>query len=83
MNIREFFFTAFYSGYCPKAPGTAGTLVAMAIYVAENLTFSGVSPDLLNIINFSIVAVLIYPSVKISDYAEKFYNSNLQLKSLM
>ena len=75
MNIREFFFTAFYSGYCPKAPGTAGTFVAMAIYVAENLIFSGVNSDLLNCINLLIVALLIYPSVKITDYAEKFYNS--------
>jgi phosphatidylglycerophosphatase A len=75
MNIKEFFFTAFYSGYCPKAPGTAGTLVAMAIYIAENLIFSGVNPDILNIVNLLFVAAIIYPSVKISDYAEKFYNS--------
>lgn len=75
MNIREFFFTAFYSGYCPKAPGTAGTLVAMAIYIAENLILSNLNPDTLNIINLLIVAALIYPSVKISDYAEDFYKS--------
>lgn len=75
MNIREFLFTAFYSGYCPKAPGTAGTFVAMAIYIAENIVFSGANNDLLNIVNLIIVSLLIYPSVKLSDYAEEFYNS--------
>ena len=40
MKIKEFFFTAFYSGYSPVAPGTAGTLVAMALYMLENLIFS-------------------------------------------
>jgi phosphatidylglycerophosphatase A len=33
MKIKEFFFTGFYSGYFPLAPGTAGTLVALAIYI--------------------------------------------------
>ncbi len=75
MNIKEFLFTAFYAGYSPVAPGTAGTLVAMAIYVAENIIFSGVSQGTLNIINFAIVVAAIYPSIKITDDAEKFFNS--------
>lgn len=75
MNIKEFFFTAFYAGYCPKAPGTAGTLVAMAIYIAENLIFSGVNTGLLNTINLVIVASLIYPAVKLADDAEDFYKA--------
>lgn len=75
MKIKEFFFTAFYAGYCPKAPGTAGTLVAMAVYIAENLIFSDANTDLLNIINLIIVAALIYPAIKLADDAEIFYNS--------
>ena len=75
MNIREFLFTVFYAGYSPLAPGTAGTLVAMALYIAENIIFSGSDPDLLNIVNLIILAVMVYPAVKLGDYAEKFYNS--------
>ncbi|HOP63292.1 MAG TPA: phosphatidylglycerophosphatase A [Spirochaetota bacterium] len=75
MKIDEFLFTAFYSGYCPVAPGTAGTLVAMAIYIVENLIFAGVNSGLLNVINLVIVVGLIYPSIKLTDRAEDFYKS--------
>ncbi len=73
MKIKEFFFTAFYSGYSPVAPGTAGTLVAMALYIFENLIFSGVNTDALNYFNLFFVIFLIYPSIKLGDAAEKFY----------
>ena len=59
MKLKEFLFTAFYAGYSPIAPGTAGTLVAMAIYIAENIIFSGVEKETLNIINFIVVVALI------------------------
>jgi len=75
MKIKEFFFTAFYSGYSPVAPGTAGTLVAMALYILENLIFSDLNSGTLNIINMSIVILMIYPSIKLGDAAEKFYKS--------
>ena len=75
MKIKEFLFTAFYSGYSPIAPGTMGTLVAMAIYVIENLIFSNIDPIKLNIFNFIFLLIIIYPSIKLADSAEKFYKT--------
>jgi phosphatidylglycerophosphatase A len=75
MKIREFLFTAFYSGYSPVAPGTMGTLVAMAIYIIENLVFSDIDPVKLNIFNFIFLLIIIYPSIKLADSAEKFYKT--------
>ena len=75
MKIKEFFFTAFYSGYSPVAPGTAGTLVAMAIYILENLVFAGTDPFALNIFNLVFVLIIIYPCIKLGDSAEIFYKS--------
>jgi len=75
MNIKEFLFTVFYSGYSPVAPGTAGTLVAMALYIAENIIFAGCDPDLLNIVNLAFFVAMVYPAIKLGDYAEKFYSS--------
>jgi len=75
MKIKEFFFTAFYSGYSPIAPGTAGTLVAMALYILENLIFSKSDPAVLNIINLIFVILIIYPAIKLGDAAEKFYKT--------
>ncbi len=75
MKIKEFFFTVFYSGYSPVAPGTAGTIVAMAIYMLENLIFSDSDPFVLNVCNLVIIILLIYPSIKLGDAAEKFYGS--------
>jgi len=75
MKIKEFIFTAFYAGYSPVAPGTAGTLVAMALYILENLIFSEQDQAFLNMINFIFVLLIIYPSIKLGDAAEKFYKS--------
>lgn len=75
MKIKEFLFTVFYSGYSPVAPGTAGTIVAMAIYMLENLIFADSDPSFLNIFNLVAVIMLIYPSIKLGDAAEKFYQS--------
>ncbi len=33
-HLVIFFSTGFYSGYCPVAPGTAGTVVAVPLYLA-------------------------------------------------
>ena len=74
MKIREFFFTAFYSGYSPVAPGTAGTLVAMALYIFENLVFSAVNPLNIHIFNFIFICLIIYPCIKLGDAAEIFFN---------
>jgi phosphatidylglycerophosphatase A len=75
MKIKEFFFTAFYSGYSPFAPGTAGTLVAMSLYVLENLVFSDTDPSVLNYFNLAFVLLIIYPSIRLGDAAEEFYKS--------
>ena len=75
MKIREFLFTAFYAGYSPLAPGTMGTLVAMAVYVIENLIFNNIDPVKLNLFNFIFLLIIIYPSIKLADSAEKFYNT--------
>ena len=75
MKVKEFFFTAFYSGYAPAAPGTAGTLVAMALYIIENIIFSDVDPFVLNLFNLVFIILIIYPSIKLGDAAEKFYNT--------
>ncbi len=75
MKIKEFLFTAFYAGYSPVAPGTAGTFVAMALYVAENYFFGDVLYNSLNYINFIMLVLLVYPSIKLCDEAETFYKS--------
>ena len=63
-------FTACYAGYSPVAPGTAGTFVAFAIYVLEYLVF-GYSCWLINLV---IVLVMLYPSIKIGDAGEAYFN---------
>ncbi|MCL1833095.1 MAG: phosphatidylglycerophosphatase A [Leptospirales bacterium] len=75
MKIKEFFFTAFYSGYSPIAPGTMGTLVAMVIYIIENLICSGIDPIKLNIFNLIFLLIILYPSIKLADSAEKFFKT--------
>ncbi len=75
MKFKEFFFTAFYAGYFPVAPGTAGTFVAMVLYIAENMILTDTPQSQLNVINLIIVLLLIYPSIKLGDAAEKFYKS--------
>jgi len=75
MKIREFLFTAFYSGYSPIAPGTMGTLVAMTIYIIENIIFHNIDPIKLNIFNFIFLLIIIYPSIKLADSAEKFFKT--------
>lgn len=75
MKIKEFLFTAFYAGYSPVAPGTAGTFVAMALYVAENYFFGDIFNNSLNYFNFIMLILLVYPSIKLCDDAEKFYKS--------
>jgi phosphatidylglycerophosphatase A len=75
MKIKEFFFTAFYSGYSPIAPGTAGTLVAMALYIVENYLLGDVFYNSLNYVNFAALLLLVYPSIRLCDEAEIFYKT--------
>lgn len=68
-RLKIFLATGFYSGYFPKAPGTAGTLAGLIIFLIINFLM----PAYLVIINASLVIASIYPSIKIGDYAEKYF----------
>jgi phosphatidylglycerophosphatase A len=67
---KELFFTGLYSGYSPVAPGTAGTILAALIYILEFIIFK---TDCL-IINFIIIIIIFYPSIKLGSAGEKFFN---------
>lgn len=68
---KELLFTAFYSGYFPKAPGTAGTVVALTLYLAEYAVFGNVSW----MVNCAVVLCGVYPAIKLGDAAEKYYGT--------
>ena len=70
MKLKELFFTGLYSGYFPFAPGTAGTLVGMAVYVIEYLIFG----ENCWIANAVVLVLMLYPSIVVSDYGEKFFS---------
>lgn len=72
MRLRELLFTGFYTGYCPVASGTAGTLLAFFIYYLEYAFFG----DTGRIINIIIVLAMIYPSIRLADSGEKFFGKN-------
>jgi phosphatidylglycerophosphatase A len=67
---KELFFTGFFSGYSPIAPGTAGTLLAVLIYILEYIIFK---TDCI-ITNLIIVLIMLYPSIKLGDAGEQFFN---------
>lgn len=69
MRFREILFTAFYSGYFPFAPGTAGTLVGMIFYVIEYLIFK----ENCMTVNAIIVIFMLFPAIKLGDMGEKFF----------
>jgi len=73
--IKDFLLTAFYAGKSPVAPGTAGTFVAMVLYIIENYTLGPVLGEKLIYINLAIVIVLVYPSIKLCDFGETYYGS--------
>lgn len=66
---KELLFTAFYAGYFPVGPGTAGTLVALAIYLLEYLAFGQYSW----VVNLVMVALLAYPAIKLGDAGEEYF----------
>lgn len=69
MKFKEFMSTAFYAGYFPVAPGTAGSLVGMAICFLEYIVFGEISW----VVNLAAVVVLFYPFMKIADGGERFF----------
>lgn len=66
---RELLCTALYTGYFPFAPGTAGTIFAMAIYFFEYWIFGKVSW----IANAIIVFICAIPAIKIGDAGEEYF----------
>jgi len=66
---KEFLFTGAYTGYFPWAPGTAGTVLAAAIYFAEYLVFG----RLLWLGNAVVVALLLYPAVRLCGAGERYF----------
>lgn len=66
---KRLFFTGFYSGYSPVAPGTAGTVLALIIYIVEYFIFG----EYARICNLVIVILLLYPAVKLGDVGERFF----------
>jgi phosphatidylglycerophosphatase A len=69
MRIKEFLFTAFYAGYSPVAPGTAGSLVGMAIYFIEYLAFGEISW----VVNIVVTVLLFYPCLLLAGAGERFF----------
>jgi phosphatidylglycerophosphatase A len=69
VKLKEIVFTALYSGYSPIAPGTAGTVVALLIYVLEYFLFG----QFCIYINIILVFVLLYPAIKVGDAGERFF----------
>ncbi len=69
MRWKEFLFTAFYAGYFPIAPGTAGTLVAMAIYLLEYAVFGQYSW----VVNLCLTVIMLVPAIWLGDAGEEFY----------
>lgn len=69
-KIAHFLYTGFYSGYCPVASGTAGSLVALAIYGLLFFFFG----EMGRWINIALVVILLYPGIKLGDMAEKYFN---------
>ncbi|HOT43877.1 MAG TPA: phosphatidylglycerophosphatase A [Spirochaetota bacterium] len=69
MRIKEFLFTAFYAGHSPVAPGTAGTLVGMALYFIVFL----LSGEISWVVNLIAVVALFYPFMKLADDGERYF----------
>ncbi len=68
-RLKIILATGFYSGYFPKAPGTAGTLAGLIIYIIIHFAV----PEYAVKINIVLVLISIYPSIRIGDFAEKFF----------
>jgi phosphatidylglycerophosphatase A len=67
---RELCFTALYSGYVPLAPGTAGTVIGMAVYLVEVALLGQWAWAA----NLAVVVLGIYPAIRLCDEAEHFFS---------
>ncbi len=71
MDWKEFFATGLYTGYFPKGSGTVGALLAALIYIAIHQVFGSFG----GIANGVLVALLVYPAIRLGDYAESYFNA--------
>ncbi|HNR89710.1 MAG TPA: phosphatidylglycerophosphatase A [Spirochaetota bacterium] len=69
MILKEILFTFFYSGYFPIASGTAGSVVAMGVYVLGYVLFG----ERVWIANLVLVALLFFPAIRIGDWGERYF----------
>lgn len=70
-RVAHLFYTGFYTGYMPFAPGTFGTLLACAIYCSLYMAFG----DNVRFINMGLVLIAAYPAVLLGNQAEKYFES--------
>ena len=67
---REWAATCFYLGEFPFAPGTAGSLGAVALYFAASLVFRGSALSLFALIAGVLLAVV---GIRIGRWAQEYY----------
>ncbi|MBN2434928.1 MAG: phosphatidylglycerophosphatase A [Spirochaetes bacterium] len=70
-RVAHFFYTGFYTGYMPFAPGTFGTLLASAIYCSLYMAFG----DNVRFINMGLVLIAAYPAVLLGNQAERYFEA--------
>jgi len=68
-KIRRLVATGFYTGYCPIAPGTCGTLLAAGIYLAVAYTV----PAFVNVIVLLLAALALAGNVWIGKWSERSF----------
>ncbi|MFW5860993.1 MAG: phosphatidylglycerophosphatase A [Spirochaetota bacterium] len=69
MRLKELLFTGLYTGYSPVMSGTAGTLLAVLIYIIEQQLLGSYGC----LANVLIVLVLLYPSFRLAESGESFF----------
>ena len=69
MRFREILFTVFYTGYSPVAPGTAGTVAGMGLYIVVYLVFGKINWPLCLV----VMVVFFYPAVIVCEHGERFF----------
>lgn len=66
-EVCRFLYTGFYSGYAPKAPGTAGSVVAWVLLTLLHFLVK----DHGAIIHSCVTILMLYPAVLLGNVAEK------------
>ncbi|MFW6366111.1 MAG: phosphatidylglycerophosphatase A [Spirochaetota bacterium] len=66
-RIARLLYTGFYTGLVPVAPGTAGTVLALVLYMIVQ-THAGRCGLFINMV---VVLILLYPAILLGDHAER------------